>query len=134
MSDTIKLLTNLAFSEVDKGKAMEADAPAMVHVVLNRAKRPERFGATIEDVVFAPSQFSGVGSKEWEKAATGNMTPKEESAYKRLYQIVSGSVNGDISDPTNGADHYFNPALVKPTWAKKMKKVFTSGSHDYYKE
>jgi spore germination cell wall hydrolase CwlJ-like protein len=49
-------------------------------------------------------------------------------------QISNGVWKGTIPDPTAGADHYFNPKLVRPSWAKKMKKTYTSEAHDYYKE
>ena len=126
----VQLLTKLLFSEVDKGKRMEVDAPAVAHVALNRVGG--RWGNTLEEVVFAPKQFSGVGTKEWNKADKGDMTAEEFSKYKRLYSIASGAIRGTIPDPTGGANHYFNPKLVKPSWSKGMKNTYTSDAHDFY--
>lgn len=134
MSDSI-LLANLLFSEASKNpKDIDSDSQAIAWVVKNRASRPQRFGGSISDVVFAPSQFSGVGTKEWNKAVNRKFTPEEEKIYKRQLQIASMVLNDKLPDPTGGADHYFNPKLVKPSWSRKMKKTYTSGSHDYYKE
>jgi len=44
------------------------DAIAIANVIVNRVKRGGRFGETLEDVIYAPKQFSGVNSKEWKKA------------------------------------------------------------------
>ena len=125
--------TKLAFAEASKDpKFSDKDATAVLWAAKNRVGK--RWGETLDEVVFAPSQFSGVGSNEWNKAETGNMTEDEQNIFKRFMQISYGVNSGSIPDPTGGADHYFNPKLVKPSWSKKMKKVYTSGVHDYYKE
>lgn len=135
MAGEAALLAQLLFSEISKNpKHLEKDAIAVAHVVKNRMSRPERFGSTLQDVIFAPSQFSGVNTNEWNKVSSGKMNEQEQKIYKRLLQISSGVLRGDIPDPTSGADHYFNPKLVKPSWSKKMKNTYTSGAHDYYKE
>jgi len=131
----VLLMAKLLFSEASKdAKFSDDDATSVAWVVKNRLARPERFGGTLEDVVYAPSQFSGVNSNEWNKVDSGNLTKEEEKIYKRFIQISSGVLRGDIKDTTGGADHYFNPKLANPSWAKKMKKTYSSGAHDYYKE
>ena len=131
----VLLMAQLLFSEASKdAKFSDDDATSVAWVVKNRLARPERFGGTLEDVVYAPSQFSGVNSNEWNKVDSGNLTKEEEKIYKRFIQISSGVLRGDIKDTTGGADHYFNPKLANPSWAKKMKKTYSSGAHDYYSE
>lgn len=131
--DEVRLLTNLMFAEASKDpKFSDKDATAVAWVAKNRVGK--RFGETLPEVIYAPSQFSGVGSDEWNKAETGNLTKDEQGIYKRFMQIAYGVKNDTIPDPTGEADHYFNPKLVKPSWSKKMKKTYTSGVHDYYKE
>lgn len=130
----LQLLATLLFSEASKDKNMESDSRAIASVVMNRMKRPERFGQTLTDVVMAPSQFSGVGSNEWKKVIEGKLNSEEESIFKKQIQIAGGVMRGTIADETAGADHYFNPKIVQPSWAKKMTKLHSTGSHDYYKE
>ena len=135
MAGEVALLAHLIFSEADKSKGkFEKDATAIAHIVKNRMSRPERFGDGLEGVIFAPSQFSGVGTNEWNKVSQGKLNDEESRIYKKAMQIANGVLSGRIPDPTNGADHYFNPKLVKPSWAKKMAKTYTSEAHDYYKE
>jgi spore germination cell wall hydrolase CwlJ-like protein len=135
MAGEIALIAQLIFSEVDKNpKRFEKDAIAIAHVIKNRLSRPERFGSTLQDVVYAPYQFSGVNSNEWNKISSGKTTAQEQKIYKRILQISNGVWNGTIKDSTSGADHYYNPKLAKPSWSKKMKKTYSSDAHDYYKE
>ena len=130
MVNEVEILANILFSET---KDIE-DAKHIANVVLNRTKRPERFGSTIEEVVFAPNQFSGIGGNEWNKAVNKKFTPEEEEIYKQFQQVSYLAVTGKLEDKTEGADHYFNPKLAKPKWAAKMKKTVQTKSHAYYKE
>ena len=124
-----------AFSEVSKQPDFfEQDAIGVLNVLKNRLSRPDRFGETMADVVFAPAQFSGVGTPEWDKAYYGNFTPEEEKIFKKILQLSYGVFTDKIPDSTGGADHYYNPKLAQPNWAKKYKQTYTSGAHDYHAE
>jgi spore germination cell wall hydrolase CwlJ-like protein len=35
-------------------------------------------------------------------------------------------------DPTKGARHYFNPAIVKPSWAKDVTPCYTHRDHVFF--
>ena len=118
MNET-QLLATALFSETKDPE----DAKNIANVIINRTKRPERFGATIPDVIYAPYQFSGVGGNEWNKAANQKLNEKEAEVYKQLLQISYQAITGKLEDTTGGADHYFNPKLAKPSWAKKMTKT-----------
>lgn len=125
-----QLLAQLLFSETkDTG-----DAIAIAWATVNRLNRPERFGETLEDVIYSPDQFSGVNNPEWNKVTEGKLTSQEEAIYKKFLQISSGVLRKTISDPTGGADHYFNPKLASPSWAKKMQRTYQTKFHDYYSE
>ena len=128
-------LAKLLFAEAVKNKSMSIkDATAIAWVVKNREKRGGRFGKSEDAVIFAPHQFTGVGSNEWRKADTGDLTKQEREIYGKFQQVAALVQAGKIPDPTNGADHYFNPALAQPSWAKNMKQTYDSGAHTFYKE
>jgi len=133
MANEVALLAQLLFSEAYKKDLNIAskDATAIAHVVKNRMANR---GQTLDEVVFAPYQFSGVNSNEWNKVKSGKLTKQEELMYKKFLQISNGVLSGNIKDTTGGADHYFNPKLVKPSWSKKMKKTYSTEGHDYYKQ
>jgi spore germination cell wall hydrolase CwlJ-like protein len=130
----VMLLAQLMFSEALKKSGKDEDAISVGHVVLNRMKRPARFGRSLEEVIYAPNQFSGVNSNEWNKVSSGKLNEEEQEIYKRYLQLASGILRGDIADPTNGADHYYNPKLVNPSWAKDMDKMYSTEGHVYLKE
>lgn len=127
---TAELLAKVLFAET---KDLE-DARAIAWVVKNRVKRPERFGSSIHDVIFAPKQFSGVGTKEWGKAERGRFTGGETDIYNHMLNISRGVLGGRIADPTGGADHYVNLDLARPMWVDKMEKKVKIGEHTYFKE
>jgi spore germination cell wall hydrolase CwlJ-like protein len=122
-------IANALFSET---KDVE-DAKNIASVIINRTKNPKRWGATPTDVIFQPQQFSGVGGSEWSKAETQNFTEKEANIYKQFLQIGYQVSSGNF-ETTTEANHYFNPKIVKPKWAEKMKKVGENKYHSYYKD
>jgi hypothetical protein len=126
-----QLLATLLFSETKDPE----DARGIANVVNHRMARPERFGGSMEEVIFAPSQFSGVNSPEWNKAASLNFkNKKEESIFKEFLQISNQAVKGQLPDNVNGADHYANLKISNPKFSRVYPKVATQGQHTYFKE
>ena len=125
-----ELLATVLFSET---KDIQ-DAIAIANVIMNRLKRPKRFGETLEDVVYAPNQFSGVNSEEWKKVEKGNLTKEEEIIFNQFKDISKGVIMGNIIDPTGGADHYYNPELADPSWGKIYPETYKTKYHRYLKE
>ena len=150
-----KLLYSLAFAEAYKGdrkgfdpNIMDKDVAGITWTALNRAKRGGRFGVNLSKVVYNRSQFTGVGSVEWQKAFNEKfVNAAEKNRYKRIQEVVDGVLEGAVEDPTNGADHYYNPTLASPGWGKlrSPKSVgewenyyeptgFDSGRHEFFRE
>lgn len=130
MNSQTTLLATLLFSETKD----ENDAIGIANVVRNRMARPERFGGSLEDVVFAPHQFSGVDTSEWGKAAAKDFNEDEARIYKKFLSIANRALRGELEDITGGADHYVNLKLAQPSWSKKYKKTGKIGQHTYFKE
>jgi len=129
--DLSHLLAATLFSET---KDVE-DARGIANVIINRSKRPDRFGATIPDVIYAPYQFSGVGTPEFQKAVNLQFENKdEEKIFKQFLSVASSAVRGTLEDNTNGADHYVNLKLSRPSWSKVYPKTVKIDQHTYYKE
>lgn len=59
------------------------------------------------------------------QARTQRPVPKDHACFESMHEAMMF---------TDGvfADHYFNPKIVKPKWAKKMTKVASIGDHDFY--
>jgi len=98
---------------------------AVAHVCLNRALKKH---LTVEDVILQDYQFS------WHN---GNKFPAIEdyNAFIACIDVVQDFLLDRLSgNDLSGATHYFNPALVKPKWAAKMKFIASIGGHDFYRE
>ena len=129
--DDVHLLASVIFSET---KDLE-DAKGVANVIMNRLKRPERFGATLQDVLYAPSQFSGIGTDEFKKAASLQFKDKnEEKIFKSFLPIANQAIKGTLADNVGGADHYVNLKLARPKWAKVYPQTGKIGKHTYFKE
>ena len=130
MDDT-HLLAATLFSET---KDLE-DAKGIANVIKNRMNRPERFGNSMQEVILAPYQFSGVNSPEFQKAANLQFKSKEEeNIFKQFLSISSAAIKGTLEDNTGGADHYVNLKLARPKWSKVYPKTTKIDQHTYYKE
>lgn len=101
----------------------EKDMENITTVVLNRWKSG-KYGATIDDVLH---QYKIVGHRkvcQFSWACDDNIEPikyksKEyKLAYKVAYNLYYGKKKKRLF-----AYHYYNPRVVKPTWAKNMKQV-----------
>lgn len=129
--DVNHLLASVLFSET---KDLE-DAKGIANVIKNRMSRPERFGATLQDVVYAPAQFSGVNSLEFQKAVNLQFKNKdEENIFKQFLSVASSMTKGTLEDNTNGSDHYVNLKIARPKWSKVYPKTNKIGEHTYFKE
>lgn len=112
---------------------------AVGHVILNRLKQGDRYGgSTVRDVVMAPKQFEPWGNPTARKRmmALDPSSPK----YQELAQIAQGVATGDVPDPTGGATHFANEAIVRqrrgggvaPWMAKMADTARKIGNHTFY--
>ncbi len=108
-----------------------AGQQAVAHVIKTRAKAS---GQSTQDVIFAPHQF-----EPWNTARRSQLEGLDPTSpeYQRiLQQVVRPVMTGQAQDPTGGATHFLNPALVKsrgdeiPGWASGNRT--TIGAHDFY--
>ena len=101
---------------------------AVCAVVLNRV-RNSRWPNTIAGVVHQPWQFSAYNPDVRNRLYWG---PIPDSCWRAAREALAGA------DPTYNSDHYFNPFLVLPSWAKRLDFVRRIGStardaHDFYR-
>ena len=131
MADEFKELAATIFAEAYKQAGIEEftnDGIGVGSVIRNRV------GDTGDylSVINAPAQFSGVGSEEYMKFMSGNLTDDEQEFAKKAMQIARGIVSGTIEDTTNGADHYYNPELASPEWGELRDEKSVNVGGVYY--
>jgi len=66
------------------------------------------------------------------EAAIQRRTGPEFDTYVEAVGLAIQVLNGEISDPTNGATHY-HADYVNPSWADPRKKTVIIGRHAFYR-
>jgi hypothetical protein len=110
----IRTVIGEADDQPDMGRA------AVAHVILNRMGTG-KWGDTPGSVVLARGQF-----EPWQKRSRELLSISPDSkSYQRTAGIVDDVLAGKTPDPTGGATHFLDPAIVKqrrggalPDWAR----------------
>lgn len=95
----------------------------VAETILNRAAIR---GLTPEQVVKQPKQYTG-----YEAPGADTVTAMKDRAVRAAAEAAF-RLAMEPGDPTKGADHYFNPNLVSPSWARSMTPTGQYGNHAYY--
>lgn len=107
-----------------RGESKEGQI-AIGHVVINRALHK---GVTVREVILQPWQFS------WHNY--NSYPPIDDyDSLRQCLNVADEIINERLSGKDLwGADHYFNPNKVLPSWAKSMNFIKRIGNHDFYRE
>ena len=92
--------------------------------ILNRAAIR---GIDPSQVVRQPAQYTGY-SAPGPAAVAAQQDPRVRSAAEAAWQLAL-----QPGDPTDGADHYFNPNVVDPGWQNSMQPTGDYGDHTFYR-
>lgn len=95
-----------------------------------------RFLNSIEEVVHEKRRSKRTGKKVcmYSYFCDGESDKMvDEVAKKEAFRVANLVIREEIPDLIRGADHYFNPNLVLPSWASKMKFIVRIGDHVFYK-
>lgn len=111
----------------------DADGQLAVAFVLRNRMNDGRWGTNLASVVLAPEQFSCWNTEDPNRkrlAAMKNDDPVLTTAAKVLGLAFSG-----LSDPTNGATHYYSVKIKEaPFWVAKGIFTVQIGNHRFYKD
>ena len=98
---------------------------AIGHVVINRAMKRRK---NVKEIILQPWQFSWRNSKK-------DIPIDDYDSFIRCMDAVDKIIIERLEGKDLfRADHYFNPSIVLPSWAKKMTFVQGIGGHDFYRE
>lgn len=99
---------------------------AVAYVILNRVESIY-FPDTIKAVINYRCHFS------FRCDGSQDSGVSDMRAFKIALNVASGAIDGKYSDPTNVADHYFNPSKVEPHWSFEYKHVASIGRHAFHR-
>ena len=118
LEDRDYLIRTVAFEAANEPSLGKA---AVAHVVLNR-KKSGRWGDQIKKIVTQPWQFEPWMTRRNE---IEELSP-DDPRYRKAARIADAVLDGDIPDPTSGATHFLNEAIVRqrrggslPRWARR---------------
>lgn len=95
----------------------------IAETILNRA---EQRGMSPAEVVRQRAQYTGY-ENPGPAARQAQALPTARSAAQAAWLQAQGP-----DDPTGGANHYFNPNIVTPSWASAMTPTGQYGNHAFY--
>lgn len=124
-----ELLARTLMAEAGNGSIN--DMLPVGNVIMNRARQ----GGTLQDVILAPAQFSPWNTTKMPDGsmlyAAGKGQGRDMGGIKpsnNAYEVADLLLSGEAADVTEGATHFFNPSISKPSWAKGMAGT-KIGSH-----
>ena len=94
----------------------EVGMQAVAAVVVNRARCAPKWGGTVEEVCRRPKQFSCWNAGDPNRASLLAVT-QADAKFNTCLQIAAEAINGTLTDPTNGATHYYAIGIDPPSWA-----------------
>jgi len=130
----------LALKEEAGGEPIEGKV-AVGCVIRNRTYKGQRFGGwEYGEVILKPKAFScfNDGTASLQRLITMAQVQVTQWDHNPVlfecFYIAKGIIKNIIRDNTKGADHYYNPALCNPSWAKEMTETAVIGGHRFMKE
>lgn len=117
------ILARMIFGEARNELSPEILRHAVGWVARNRVENDiVWWGTTYQEVIPKDAQFSAfsVGDDNRDEVEnplkSGNDIDKQ--AWENCYDIAGKILDGSISDPTNGADHYYSDSIDQPGYYK----------------
>ena len=131
----VMLLARVIYGEA--GGESSEEKVAVGWTVRNRVEDGlNRWGRTYHDVLLAEYQYDSLWNKNtYDKVrnpASSN-DPKELDAWKESYNVALIIVQGEVADPTAGANHFYSATIGRPNWADEQKKTIEFGITRFYK-
>lgn len=106
---------------------------AVINVIYNRASSPVVWwGDSPVDVALKDYQFSVWNENDPNRAQVLGVT-KSDPEFRQALDLAKLAAFGQLEDVTGGADHYYNGALVEPSWASQMTYLGDIGNHKFYR-
>jgi len=131
------ILARALFGEARNTLVPDEARIAIGWVIRNRVESM-KWDNTYWEVITKPIQFSSFNLDDPNRKFIENPLFKDseidKTAWLHAYKLSSGILNGEISDLTLGANHYYDNSIGTPPWAKDEEPVLTLDYINEYKE
>ncbi len=104
---------------------------AVANLILTRQGH-HRFPDTMCDVV----DYSGAFSHRGEGLSLHDVVltePGDIASFEETLDMVRVTLNGELVDNTDGADHFYNPDISSPFWGVPEDFTVRIGNHQFVK-
>jgi N-acetylmuramoyl-L-alanine amidase len=113
-----------------EGRGEPADGwRGILHVILNRSRRPGWWGQSLASVVLCPKQFSSFNPGD---PNADQMPAADDRVFQQILALAEKVMSGQDEDLTGGATHY-HTLDTHPDWDKSMAQTAIIGNHIFFK-
>lgn len=132
-ADVVEVVAKTLWGEA-RGEP-ERGMRAVACVIEERRRRRWMKASNAAEVCLAPLQFSCWNSNDPNRARMEAVARKPDAAYERALVIAQELVNGDLTDITDHATHYYAASMpAPPTWARGKRPCATVGNHLFFND
>ena len=132
MNNDIKIMAKTIYGEArgEYNHCGRAALEAIGHVIMNRSRASKE---PISAVCLKPLQFSCWNEGDPNRKIVENI-PSADPIYRICESIANQLVRNELTDITNGANHYYSTSLSKPPyWARGRTSTTQIGRHLFFK-
>lgn len=102
----------------------------VAEVILERTRSKLCSDGTVASTILWSKQFSGWNSTDPNRIKSAKLTYDTKGIQECMDAWQEAKQGSKL---TKGANHYYNPKLVTPEWAKDMKETVVIGNHRFMK-
>lgn len=88
--------------------------------IRNRVENNKRWGDTYKEVILEPVQYSAFNLYDENRPFVEDPFREEKQqnkkSWKKCYKIAGQVMNGEVQDPIDGANHYYDESIDRPDW------------------
>ncbi|MBI4243171.1 MAG: cell wall hydrolase [Planctomycetes bacterium] len=94
-----------------------------------------QWGNTYHEVILKPLQFSAFNKSDPNRIFVEDPSrdSTQREAWRECYRIASSIIQGGISDPTKGANHYYSTYIKPPSWTKGATQTLKIDNTLFYR-
>ncbi len=130
------ILARALFGEARNTLVPDEARIAIGWVIRNRVAS-SKWSNTYWEVITTPSHFSSFNIDDDNRPFVEDPLHKnnaiDKKAWEHTYAIAGKIIKGEITDPTKGANHYYDDSISAPGWAKGQKPTLTINYINQYK-